>query len=113
MVFSRMSIVATRYGCLTSDGRSSGKHHRAGAGGDYDLADELQNSRAVIPSGAAKRRSRGIAIVPIESSLTLRSRFLDSLPLARNDSPALHSRHRCAAVGGNDDFADETEESGY
>ncbi len=44
-------------------------------------------AQAVIPSGGPKARSRGIAVVPIErpGPLSVTSRFLDSLTLARND----------------------------
>src|SRR5689334_6409492 len=45
--------------------------------------------QVVIPSGGAgRRRRRGIAVVPKEGSAPLPGgrRFLDSLPLARNDT---------------------------
>jgi len=35
----------------TIGGKYAGPAHRAGAGGNYDWADELQNGRTVIPSG--------------------------------------------------------------
>jgi hypothetical protein len=69
---------------------------RAAAGGNYDLADERQNSRiGVIPSGAAKRRSRGIAIIAVEgASLSTNTIKIPHAPtygghpasLARNDN---------------------------